>query len=86
MSQAAEVPCIALDSLPSEGLPAVSESVCRSLDAAFGLDGLGLLCVTGDQDFQAKVRQMRDELLPLATRLGRLSEEAKEIQSANVGR
>ena len=30
-------------------VPQVSESVCHTLDAAFGPDGLGLLCVTGDQ-------------------------------------
>lgn len=51
------------------------------LDRAFGVDGLGIICVTGSQEFQSRVQQIREELLPLALDLDRLPESAKEAIS-----
>jgi len=48
------------------------------LDSAFGADGLGLICLTGGEDFQDMVRRIRAELLPLALTLERLPESDKD--------
>ena len=38
------------------------------------------------QDFQAEVRRIREELLPLAASLAKLPEEAKESSAKSSGR
>mmetsp|Transcript_32162 Transcript_32162/g.88870 ORF Transcript_32162/g.88870 Transcript_32162/m.88870 type:complete len:380 (+) Transcript_32162:93-1232(+) len=47
------------------------------LDRAFGADGLGVICITGDDSFQARVRRIREDLLPLALALDRLPDADK---------
>lgn len=51
------------------------------LDRAFGPKGLGIICISGDADFQEKVRSIRDELLPLVVDLDGLSTEALDAIS-----
>jgi len=72
-----EVISINLQTL-QEGNAAGSSSLDELLDRAFDVNGLGIICITGNGDFQAKVRQIRDELLPLALALERLPETAKD--------
>ncbi|CAK9089100.1 unnamed protein product [Durusdinium trenchii] len=74
------VPCLDLAWLPppGESEPAQAEELASALDAAFGPEGLGLVCVTGDEDFQVLIRRLRLELLPLAQDLARLPEESKD--------
>eukprot|EP00434_Breviolum_minutum_P038092 symbB.v1.2.033781.t3/scaffold4246.1/size44322/1 len=74
------VPCVDLEWLPEPGGNELAhgDEVAAALDAAFGSEGLGLVCVTGDEAFQAAIRGWRADLLPFAQRLARLPEESKD--------
>mmetsp|Transcript_971 Transcript_971/g.3905 ORF Transcript_971/g.3905 Transcript_971/m.3905 type:complete len:387 (-) Transcript_971:86-1246(-) len=53
-----------------------SDELDSLLDAAFDASGLGLLCLTGGEEFQDEVRRIRRELLPLAPALSNLPEDS----------
>ncbi|CAJ1459365.1 unnamed protein product [Effrenium voratum] len=77
------LPCVDVASLPELGdepgdTLGLQEELSAVLDAAFGPEGLGLICVTGGEDFQQRVRQLRADLLPLGFALGKLSPEAQD--------
>eukprot|EP00747_Dinoflagellata_sp_TGD_P081863 gnl/TRDRNA2_/TRDRNA2_161473_c0_seq2.p1 gnl/TRDRNA2_/TRDRNA2_161473_c0~~gnl/TRDRNA2_/TRDRNA2_161473_c0_seq2.p1 ORF type:complete len:369 (+),score=62.56 gnl/TRDRNA2_/TRDRNA2_161473_c0_seq2:37-1143(+) len=55
-----------------------SHDLDATLDRAFDADGLGIICVTGGEDFQATIRRIREDLLPLALQLERLPAQVKE--------
>ena len=66
---------------------AVPEALSEVLDAAFGPEGLGLLCLVGDATFEASVARMRGALLPMAQRLAQLpSEELEAIREEGTRR
>lgn len=54
-----------------------SQDLDAVLDQAFGAQGLGVICVTGGEDFRERVREIRGGLLPLALRLEQLPEASK---------
>jgi len=66
----AEIPCFTLEEIRASNAGG-DQSLCERIDAAFGPDGPGVLCITGEE-VKERVRTIRAHLLPRVVELTEL--------------